>query len=125
MVTVSGHVFYKDGTVPKGGVCVVNFSPTQASTAEIRKGASGPIGHDGSFSLSTRAPNDGVYVGEYAVVFSVTPGPMDGRQLILPKYNSPMMTPYKENIQEPRNDLRYEIEPMPGVSGVPVAEAAK
>jgi hypothetical protein len=128
MVQVSGKVLYKDGTVPKGGVCVVNFTPTKESTAEVRKGASGSIGPDGSFSLTTRSPNDGVYVGEYAVSFVVWPGPMDPRSLVMPKYGSAMMTPYKEKIEQSRDDLKYEIEPAPGVTGVaagsaPAAEA--
>jgi hypothetical protein len=114
MAKVSGKVLYKDGTVPKGGVCVVNFSPTQDSTAQLKKGASGAIGPDGSFSLTTRLPDDGVYVGEYAVTFIVWPGPMDPRSLVLPKYASPMLTPFKEKIEQDTHDLKYEIEPMPG-----------
>ena len=123
MAKVSGKVFYKDGTVPKGGVCVVNFTPTRDSTAEVRKGATGTIGPDGSFSLSTRAPDDGVYVGEYAVTFVVWPGPMDPRSLVLPKYASPMMTPYKEKVEADKSDLKYEIEPAPGGPIAPAAAA--
>jgi hypothetical protein len=125
MVKVSGKVLYKDGTVPKGGVSVVNFTPTKDSTAEIRKSASSPIGPDGSFSLSTIAPNDGVYVGDYAVTITVWPGPMDPRSLVDPKYGSPMLTPFKEKIDHERDDLKYEVERAPGVTGAAAAAAAK
>jgi len=125
MARVSGKVFYKDGTVPKAGICVVNFSPTRDSTAELRKGASGPIGPDGSFSMSTREPNDGVYVGEYAVTFGVCPGPTDPRSMILPKYSSAVMTPYKENIQKDTTDLKYTIEPLPGGPAPPATQPAE
>jgi hypothetical protein len=128
MVQVSGKVFYKDGSVPKGGVCVVNFNPTPDSTAPIKKAASGPIGPDGSFSLTTRTANDGIYVGQYAVTFTVFPGPMDPRSLVLQKYASPMLTPFKVNVDANVSDLKFEIEPAPGavgagVSGAPTPEA--
>src|SRR5262245_23636231 len=77
MAQVRGKVLYKDGSVPKGGVCAVNLMPTSASTAEVRKAASSKIGPDGSFELYTRIPGDGVYLGEYAVTFAVWKGPME------------------------------------------------
>src|SRR5687767_5499444 len=57
---VSGKVLMKDGSVPQGGVRVVQFVPAKDSTAEIRKGASGEIRDDGSFVAYTRKPGDGV-----------------------------------------------------------------
>src|SRR3954454_5465945 len=68
---VSGKVIYKDGSIPHGGVCSVQFTPTAGSAAEVRKGASGPIAPDGSFQLYTRTPGDGVYPGQYGVSFAV------------------------------------------------------
>src|SRR4051794_27151546 len=47
MYQVSGKVLYKDGSVPKAPVALVRFEPTQNSTAEIRKTATGEIGQDG------------------------------------------------------------------------------
>src|SRR5690242_17080578 len=68
---VSGKVTYKDGSVPKGTLAVVLFSPTPYSSATIRKGASGAIGPDGSFEMVTRMPGDGVLRGEYGVTFRI------------------------------------------------------
>jgi hypothetical protein len=114
MAQISGVVHYKDGSVPKGGVCIIRFSPTQETTAEVRQGASGAIGPDGRFTLRSKTADDGVYYGDYAVTFAVWPGPMDPRSLILPKYTAPMMTPYKVTVDGDRDDLKFEIEPMPG-----------
>ena len=95
MAQVKGKVFYKDGSVPQGGVKVVRFSPSKDSTAEVRKGASSDIGPDGSFELWTRKAGDGAYVGEYIVTFVMQKSPMDSEpSLIQPKYMNPATSPY-------------------------------
>src|SRR5262245_53464708 len=71
MARVRGKVFYKDGSVPAGRVCVVSLLPTEDSKAEVRKGASSAIESDGSFDMVTRVPGDGVYLGDYSVTFTV------------------------------------------------------
>jgi hypothetical protein len=119
MYQVSGQVLYKDGTVPKGGVAVVNFKPTKESNAEVRNGASGAIGADGTFSMFSRMSGDGVYAGEYAVTFTVIKAPMDPTSLILPKYSSSSNPPYKVLVDHNIEDLKYQIEPLPGVTGAP------
>jgi hypothetical protein len=113
MYQVRGKVLYKDGSVPKGGVCVVQFIPTSESTGEVRRGAGGPINPDGSFEMHTRKAGDGVFPGEYAVTFAVWPGPMDPRPLVLPKYINPKTTPYKVTVDHNIDDLKFEIEPQP------------
>jgi hypothetical protein len=124
MSEVSGKVFYKDGTVPQAAVCVVRFEPTDTSTAEIRKGASGAIEPDGSFKLFTRRPDDGVYHGEYAVTFGVYKAVTNMTSLIADKYTRADTTPYKVTVDGDIDDLKFEIEPLPGVKGTPAAGAA-
>jgi hypothetical protein len=121
MYQVSGKVHYKDGSVPRGGVSLVNFRPTKESTAEVRQGASGAIGPDGSFTMYSRVSGDGVYAGDYAVTFTVIKGPMDPTSLILPKYNNSSTPPFTITVDENKTDLDYEIEPLPGVSGAAAA----
>jgi hypothetical protein len=118
MSQVRGKVFYKDGTVPQAAVCVVRFQPTEQSTAKIRKGATSAIEPDGSFELCTRVPGDGVYHGEYAVTFAVLKSVMDMTPLIQEKYTRPDTTPYKVTVDDDIDDLKFEIEPLPGVKGV-------
>jgi hypothetical protein len=117
MYRVKGKVTYRDGTVPKGGVAVVRFSPSENSTAETRKGATGAIGQDGSFELMTRKPGDGVYPGDYIVTFVVLRNAMDqASSMILPKYATPFQSPYKETVKGNMEDLQYEIERLPGAA---------
>jgi hypothetical protein len=121
MYQVSGKVLYKDGTVPRGGIAVVAFQPAPDSTAEVRRAASGPIGPDGSFTMSTRVAGDGVYAGDYVVIFTVAKAIMDPKPLILDKYQSPHTSPYKVKVDGDLEGLSYEIEPLPGVKGAPAA----
>lgn len=109
---VSGKVLYKDGSVPKGGVRIVRFEPTDDSPAEIRRAAGGAIAADGSFELSTRKPGDGIYLGKYAVTFTVVKAPRDPVSLIKPEYTRAATTPYHVTIDGDRNDLVFEIEPL-------------
>lgn len=113
MVQVSGQVLYKDGTVPKGGVCVVQFQPATDSPATIRKAASGEIREDGSFEAYTRKPGDGVIIGKYDVTFAVWKGPMQPVSLIDVKYTRAETTPYHITIDDDVSDLKFEIEPIP------------
>lgn len=110
---VSGTVLFKDGSVPKGGMCVVQFNPAPDTTAEIRKAASGDIREDGSFVAFTRKPGDGVFVGKYDVTFAVWPSAMDSRSLIDEKYARASTTPYHVTIDRDVSDLKFEIEPAP------------
>jgi hypothetical protein len=117
MYKVRGHVFYKDGTVPRGAVAVVVFQPKSDSSAEIRKGASGPIGADGSFEMNTRKAGDGVHKGEYDVGFTVLTAVMNAKSLIMEKYTKPGAAGYSVTVDRNIDDLKFEIEPVPGVTG--------
>ncbi len=117
MYQVRGHVFYKDGTVPRAAVAVVVFQPKKDTTAEIRKGASGAINPDGSFVLWTRKAGDGVYKGEYNVGFTVLKAVMDPKPLIMDKYIRPGAAGYSVTVDRNISDLKFEIEPLPGVVG--------
>jgi hypothetical protein len=124
MYQVRGKVLYKDGSVPKGGVAVVRLQPSASSTAEIRKGASSAIGPDGSFEMCTRMPGDGVYEGDYDVTFAVLKGPMDPTPLIPVKYMSPESSGYNVKVDDDIDDLKFEIEPLPGAPRAAAAGGA-
>jgi uncharacterized membrane protein YtjA (UPF0391 family) len=110
---VSGRVLYKDGTVPSGGVCVVQFVPAADSPATIRKAASGEIQKDGWFEAYTRMPGDGVFEGKYVVTFSVWESPTQPKSLIDLKYTKASTTPYHVTIDDDVDDLQFELEPIP------------
>jgi hypothetical protein len=107
---VSGKVQYKDGSPITGGVRVVNFEPTESSTATIRKTATGQIGQDGTFEMYSRKPGDGVIPGKYAVTFVVMDKPMGGKLLIPQKYASAAETPFEITVDGNKTDLLYELE---------------
>ena len=109
---VSGRVQYKDGSPITGGVRIIRFEPTVDSTAVVRKAASSEIGTDGTFQVYTRRPGDGVYLGSYAVTFTVLTSPMGGKSLIKPEYGSADTTPYTVEVTGDMEDLVYEIEPL-------------
>jgi hypothetical protein len=50
-------------------------------------------------------------------------GPMDPTSLILPKYTNSNDPPYEITVDSNKDDLKYEIESLPGMSGA--AAAAK
>lgn len=107
---VKGKVLYKDGSVPQGGVRVIRFEPTADTTATTRKTATGDIADDGSFEMYSRKPGDGVFLGKYAVTFSVWRGPRDRVSLIDEKYTASATTPYTVTVEGDMEDLKYELE---------------
>jgi len=123
MYQVRGKVTYKDGSVPKGILAIVNLTPTGNSSAEVRKGASGPIEPDGSFVMVTRMPGDGVHRGEYAVTFRVLRDATTLTSLVSPKYSSPMNPVFTVNVDRDISDLDYQIEKAEGVSAAAAAAA--
>ncbi len=112
MARIRGKVHFKDGTIPQGELAIVKFNPTQESSAEVRKSATGTIDpNDGSFEMNTRKAGDGVHFGEYTVTFTVAKS--DGRLLVAPKFARPAETPFKVTVERDRSDLDYEVEPAP------------
>jgi hypothetical protein len=109
---VKGRVIFKDGSVPRGAVCVVRFQPATDSTAEIRKAATGEIEADGHFEAFTRKPGDGVFVGKYDVTFSVLEdGTRSDSSLIDEKFTRASTTPYHVTIEDDVSDLEFQLEP--------------
>jgi hypothetical protein len=116
MHQVRGKVLYKDGSVPRG-MGAVHFEPTSASTATIRKVASGEIGPDGSFELMTRKPGDGVFQGEYAVTIAIMKSATDPTLLSAETYRNAKTTPFPAiTVDHNISDLKFEIEPLNGAS---------
>jgi hypothetical protein len=109
---VSGKIQLKDSSLQNAGIRMVRLEPMGDTSATIRKGASGTINDDGTFQLYTRRPGDGVYLGKYAVTFAFYRGAMDQRSLIPAKYTSAATTPYQVVVDDDRDDLSFEIEPI-------------
>jgi hypothetical protein len=109
---VSGRAQYKDGSPITGGVRIIRFEPAKNSTAKIRKGASGTIAEDGTFQMFTRKPGDGVFVGQYAVTFSVLTRPLGGTSLIPAYFSHPESTPFTIDVDGNKEGLLFELEKL-------------
>ena len=108
---VSGRVQYKGGVPIKAGIRIIRFEPAVDSTATVRRTASGNIGEDGSFSLYSRKPGDGVPLGKYVVTFTVLSSATGGEVLIKPEYMSAADSPFMVEVDGDKSDLNFEIEP--------------
>ena len=125
MVHVRGKVTYKDGSIPKASLAIVRFTPAENTTAEVKKGATGPIDAEGNFEMYTMKPGDGVYVGDYVVTFLLLKDAMNqNSSVIAQKYTTPMSPPYKITVDGNKDDLHYEIEPAGAAGAEPAGKAA-
>ena len=107
---VSGRVQYKDGSPITGGVRMIHLEPAENTTAEIRKMATGEIAEDGTFTMYTRKPGDGVIPGIYLVIFNIMDKPMGGKSLVPEKYRSPADTPFDITVDGDKTNLLFELE---------------
>lgn len=112
LAQVSGRVEYEDGSPVEGAIKVVNFVPTDDTTAEVRKAGTGEIQDDGSFKLRRRRPGDGIYKGKYAVTFTVLKDPRTGESLIYPRYNRKTETPFTVEVTGDQDDLVFQLEKL-------------
>jgi hypothetical protein len=117
MYQVSGHVHLKNGGVPKAPVRMVRFEPTKDSSAVVRRSAVGHIGEDGSYTLFSRKPGDGVYKGEYKVVFTFCKSPVDTKSMAPSKFWVPDESPYTVTVDKNLDNQDFEVEMLPGVGG--------
>jgi hypothetical protein len=95
-VPVTGTVKYSDGSVPKGDAPAITFQPVEAGPK--KKGASGTIAEDGSFTMQTVKPGDGVQPGDYKVTVHVMQGYPRGKQMVAEKFTKPDTTPLNATV---------------------------
>jgi hypothetical protein len=104
---VKGKVLLASGKPVSGGV--ITFHPKTTRGAE----ASGEIGKDGSFQLTTIVKNDGAMPGSYTV--SVNPHFKDGRYTaapaspVPPKFGAPGTSGLTVEVEAKDNDLKIEL----------------
>jgi hypothetical protein len=96
-VPVTGTVKYSDGTVPQGDAPAITFQPVEAGPK--RKGASGTIAEDGTFSLQTVQPGDGAQPGDYKVTVHVMKGYPRGKHMVAEKYTNRDTTPLNATVK--------------------------
>ncbi|MBA4030414.1 MAG: hypothetical protein C0478_05920 [Planctomyces sp.] len=99
---VKGVVTCKGQPVSGG---TINFSPiTMGKDGLAGKPASGTVGTDGTFILTTYHDNDGAVVGKHRVIYSLpsTDGPV-------PKFPCANSAPIEVEVKAGSNDLKIEF----------------
>jgi hypothetical protein len=112
MVPASGRVAYSDGSNIEGAIRIIRFEPDDDTTAKVKKAASSEIAADGSFTLMTTRPGDGVYRGKYVVTFTVLESPETGKSLIKQKYSTFAESPFEVSVEGGKDDYFFELEKL-------------
>jgi hypothetical protein len=122
---VSGKVTYHGQPVTKG---MVSFVPSSGPGAETGQSATGEIGPDGSYTLTTFENNDGAVLGEHKILvksreedpalkgggmpipdaqgkFKIKPP----KHLVPKKYESADQTPLRLTVKEGSNSFDIEL----------------
>lgn len=105
---VTGYVELDGKPVTEG---YVTFTPKVTSNADplsSGKAASGTIGSDGKFMLSTYGNNDGAIIGEHTVTF-FRPDPEDDEQLVMRNRFIPGGKQVDVEILPDDNDLQIHL----------------
>jgi hypothetical protein len=122
---VSGKVTYKGQPVTKG---IVSFIPRGGPGSETGQSATGEIGADGSYTLTTFDPGDGAVLGEHTVLVSAREEDpaIKGRGMPIPdasgkinikpakslvpeKYATAENSPLRYTVKEGRNEYNIEL----------------
>jgi hypothetical protein len=102
---VSGTVKNADGTVPTGESALVWFEPVAEGRA-----ASGSIQEDGSFSLMTQTPGDGVAPGDYKVVLKIWKNYRAQTPAVPKQYTDAATTPLEATVDTYHTHFDFVVE---------------
>lgn len=105
-LAVAGTVKYADGSAPKGETAQIWFEPV----AEGRP-ASGTIEDDGSFTLMTERPGDGVAPGQYKVVLKVWKNYRQQIPAVPKPYTDAATTPLEATVDDDHVEFDFVVKP--------------
>ena len=106
-LSVTGTVKNKDGSaiaIEQGGK--VLFMPVEAG-----KGATGSIEPDGTFTMMTEKPGDGVTPGNYKVVLQIWKDYRAGTLAVPEKYGDASTTPLEATVDSDHTHFDFVVEP--------------
>jgi hypothetical protein len=101
--------------VPVSGIVLIDGQPLTKGSIQVmpvgHRAATGTIGPDGRFTLTTNEDGDGCVTGTHAarVIGNENVGPTDIRWLAPKKYASPEESDLKVTIDGPTKDLKIEL----------------
>ena len=105
---VTGTVKYTDGTLPTSEMATITFEPKEPGSDF--KGASGDIGEDGTFELTTIEPGDGAMPGDYIVTVKIMDGYPDIVFAVEEKYTDVSQSPLSATVTSGKNHFEFEVE---------------
>jgi hypothetical protein len=115
MQRVSGTVTFAGGMPPQSEIAVVRFEPVAGSTHPDQfKVASGTINPDGSYKLTTLDPDDGAYIGEYKVTFTIHKTYRGQESQIEPQFTKAATTPFTVKVDGGKSKFDFELTKSPG-----------
>jgi hypothetical protein len=105
-IAVSGTVKNADGSIPTGESAVIWFEPVDGN-----KAANGSIEEDGSFTMMTMTPGDGVAAGEYKVVLNIWKNYRAQTPAVPQRYTDAATTPLKATVDADHDHFDFVVEP--------------
>jgi hypothetical protein len=103
---VTGVVTNADGSPIASESGTVLFQP--AGSGEH---ASGSVAADGTFTMMTRVPGDGVKPGQYKVVLQMWKSYREGTLAVPKKYGDASTTPLEATVDSDHTHFEFKVEP--------------
>jgi hypothetical protein len=105
LIPVTGTVKYADGSAIKFENGAVLFQPESPGDH-----ANGAVEPDGSFTMMTKKPGDGVKPGKYKVVLQLWKSYRDQTLAVPEKYGDAATTPLEVTVDADHDEFDFEVE---------------
>jgi hypothetical protein len=111
MIQVTGVVANADGTPIQCESGAVLFQPTSMGADSTGQHASGEVRPDGTFTMMTNVPGDGMQPGDYKVVLQLWKSYRDGKLAVPEKYGNSATTPLEATVDGAHAHFEFKVEP--------------
>jgi hypothetical protein len=108
---VTGVVTNADGTPIQGEGGMVLFQPVTTGESASGKHATGGVQPDGTFTMMTRTPGDGMQPGQYKVVLQLWKNYSKQVLAVPKKYGDPATTPLEATVDGDHTHFEFKVEP--------------
>jgi hypothetical protein len=105
LIPVTGTVKNADGSALRFESGLVVFMPEAGG-----RSANGSVEKDGSFSMTTVEPGDGVKPGKYKVVLQIWKSYRDQTLAVPEKYGDAATTPLEVTVDADQDEFDFEVE---------------
>lgn len=110
-IQVTGVVTNADGSPIPGEGGTVLFQPATSGENASAKHATGGVKPDGTFTMMTKTPGDGMQPGQYKVVLQLWKN-YNNQELAVPKkYGNASTTPLEATVDADHTHFEFKVEP--------------